>query len=80
MPRSVPWLPADILAAQARVAALLIREQQATNRRAEVLAADIAKLEAAREVLFRHRVASHGLTILDREADKLRELLAEVAA
>ena len=74
-----PSLPADRLALLAQIDANAIRDRLAAERVPATLAADIAALRAAREVLLRRRVASHAMTLLDREADNQAEQLAELS-
>lgn len=81
MTRAVPWLPADHLAAMARVHAEHERKRTEAARVPATLAADIEKLRAAREVLSRRRAGWPSTTNdIDRQIEKLSEQLAEVAA
>ncbi len=73
-------LPADILAASARIAAAHIRQRIDAERVPATLAADLEKLRAAREVLERRRIALHGRAILTREIARMEEDFAERAA
>lgn len=77
---TTPLYPAHRLALMAEIAAIDLRERTEAARIPATLAADIATLRAAREVLKRRRIASHGMTILDREIAGLEEQLAEVLA
>jgi hypothetical protein len=77
---TTPLYPADRLALMAEIAAIDLRDRLAAERVPLTLGADIAMLRAAREVLKRRRIASHGMTILDREIAGLEEQLAEVLA